>query len=83
VSVTQRLRKLEAQEYERQLYAAAQHIARKYGEDLDAVVRSLREVTARIDRWGIEAEHRRVAQEYGITFEEVERRYGEIVREGL
>jgi hypothetical protein len=83
MSVAQRLRKLEEQEYERRFYVLAERIASKYGKDLDEILRLMREIERRVARWGIEGEHRRLALEYGMTDEEVERRYHEIVAEGL
>lgn len=47
------------------------------------MLRLTHEIAARVERWGIEGEHRRLAREYGISEEEVQRRYEEVVAEGL
>jgi hypothetical protein len=83
LSVGQRLQRLEHVEYERQLYEYAERIAQKHGKAPDDVLRMMREIAARVERWGIEAEHRRLAHEYGISEEEVQQRYDEVVAEGL
>jgi hypothetical protein len=79
--MAQRLQRIEHVEYERQLYRWAERIAEKYDKPVDDALHLLYEIERRIARCGIEGEQRRLAQEYGLTIEEVERRYREVVAE--
>lgn len=81
MSIAQRLQRLEHVDHERRLLEIAERIATRYGKDVDEVLHLMREIEKRIERWGIEGEHRRLAREHGLSIEEVERHYQEIVAE--
>jgi len=75
VSGLQRLHRLEALEREQRLREVGERMAEEFGLPVEETVRELREVAARIDRWGIDAELRRMAADFGESEVEVRSRY--------
>ena len=71
MSLGQRIARLEHVEEERELLRGAEWLAERYSLSLDEVLRSLRETSDRIDRWGLDAEVRRLAREWGKSEDEV------------
>ncbi len=68
------IRRLEADEYERAMIELAR-IAEEHGLELDQVVREAYEAGERVLRWGPQRELRRIAQEFGMSEEEVRADY--------
>lgn len=64
-------RELEVDEQERAILIWAERIAEEFGVELDQVLRELQEVCERIERWGLQPELRRLAQELGMSEERV------------
>ncbi len=69
------LRRLEVSEQERAALIAAERIAEEQGIGIDEVLREAQEIGERIQRGGLAAELRRLAQELGISEEEVRAQY--------
>ncbi len=64
-------RLLEDEEKERDMLIAAEQLAEEYGVELDQALRDLQEICERIERWGLQPELRRLAQELGMSEEKV------------
>ena len=75
MSLAQRLQRLEALEGEQRLREVAERLATEFGVAPDDALRQLREVAARIERWGIDAELHRLAGDFGVSEVEVRARY--------
>ena len=65
------LGRLEVEEKERDMLIAAEQLAEEYGVELDQALRDLQEICERIERWGLQPELRRLAQELGMSEERV------------
>jgi len=74
MSLRQRLERLEQAESDRRLYREAERLAERSGRGVDQVLRQLREIGARIERWGWDAETRRLAREFQLNEEEMRAR---------
>ena len=72
---------LKAGELERSNLIWAERIAEENGLELDQVLREAHEAGERILRNGLEAELRRLAQEFGMSEEEVRADYEEMQKE--
>ncbi len=77
MSLAQRVRRLEALELEHCLYEEAERLAKESGGDVE----DLRAIADRIMRYGMDAEIRLMAREFGKTEDEV-RAEMEAIREG-
>jgi hypothetical protein len=67
MSLTARLRRLEEGEWDQRLYREAERMAKQHGRDPDLVLRELQEIAERVQRWGVDAEVRRFADESGLS----------------
>lgn len=68
-------RLLEIAEGQRAVLGQARRIAEKYGVEVDAVLRRIREIDQRIQRYGLAAELRRFAEAHNIGEDEARMRY--------
>ena len=75
MSLAQRLRRLEEAEWDQWMYREAERLAAQDGRSVDGVLRELEESGERIARWGIDAELRLIAQERGVSEDEVRADY--------
>ncbi len=75
MSLVQRLERLEAIREGRAVYELVERIAERHGVAVDEVLRRAQEIGTRIERWGLDAELRRLARDHGLTEEEARARY--------
>jgi hypothetical protein len=71
----QRLDRLEQQEAQQRVLRNAERIADRYGVDPEDVLCQAGAIARRIERWGVEAEVRRLATTYGVSEDDVWERY--------
>jgi hypothetical protein len=71
----QRLERLEQAEGERRVLRDAERLAERYGVGVDDVLREAGEIGQRVARWGVDAEVRRMAAEWGVSEDDVWARY--------
>ena len=68
-------RRLETDEQKRATLIQAERFAEEHGLGIDDVLREAQEMEERIQRWGLQPELRRLAQEFGMSEEEVRADY--------
>lgn len=81
MNLAHRLHRLEALEEERQVFDTAERLAVEYDVPLEDLLRQIRDTTARIARWGIDAELRLIARDMGRPEEAVRREYEALLAE--
>jgi hypothetical protein len=75
MSQQQRLGRLELAEQEREVYREAEGLSEELGVPAHELVRQFWEMAKRVERWGMDAALRWIAQEYGVSEDEVRTRY--------
>ena len=78
----ERLRHLEEMMFDRWLLREAERMAKEHGLDTQVVFRQCKETVERVERWGWEAELRRLAREFGVSDEQVRADYEAALMEG-
>ncbi len=71
MSLAQRLQRLEALEVEHRIYKEAERLVEQFGGEVEEHALELRAIWERVTRYGMDAEIRLLAQELGMTEDEV------------